>query len=333
MKIAYCGNFEPDHSTETHVAQALRALGHDLVCHQENNVGMWRDMALGRGLADRDLVLWTRTGWDWPSLGVGHHEIATMQREMLARAHEMGIPTVGYHLDRWWGLSRQHEVASEAFFGVDLLVTADGGHQPQWEAAGIAHRWMPPGVSEFECVPGTFRPEYASDVAFVGSWQGGYHAEYPLRPALIQYLRNTQGERCRFWPAPGEHAVRGAPLRDLYASVKVLVGDSCLNGGITRYWSDRIPECLGRGGFLIHPDVEGLDEFFTPGEHLITYPLGDFARLGELIDHFVRPEADEERRHIAANGRAHVLAGHTYGVRMLALEADLHERGLLCPAT
>ncbi|MDQ6797901.1 MAG: glycosyltransferase [Actinomycetota bacterium] len=331
MRIAYLGNFGPSHSTETHVAQALRALGHDLVCHQENDVAMWRELAAGRGVADRDLVLWTRTGWEWPSLGIGYHEIAALQRQMLARAFEMLIPTVGYHLDRWHGLARQHEIATEPFFGVRLLVTADGGHDAQWAAAGIDHLWMPPGVSEFECGGGTYRPEYASDVAFVGSWQGGYHREYPLRPALIQYLTETQSHRCRFWPEAGQEAVRGVPLRDLYASVKVLVGDSCLNGGITRYWSDRIPECLGRGGFLIHPDVEGLDEHFVSGEHLVTYPLGDFRRLGALIEHWTQPEQDEQRRAIALAGQARVLAGHTYTIRMKALEAVLNERGLLSP--
>lgn len=329
MKVTYIGNFGPEHSTESHVAQALRSLGHDLTTVQENEVENWRNLAAGIDIVGQDLVMWTRTGWDWRAYGISAPDAHALQRTMLARARSEGVPTVGYHLDRWWGLRRQHEVVSEPFFRVDLLITADGGHDPEWAGAGVSHLWMPPGVSEFECVPGTYTPDMASPIAFVGSWLPGYHAEYPQRGHLVRYLQDHESDRCRLWPLKGAPAVRGDPLRDLYASVKILIGDSCLNGGIHHYWSDRIPETLGRGGFLIHPDVVGLEEHFTSDEHLVTYPLGDYRRLGELIRHFLQPELDEVRQKIAAAGREHVLRHHTYTVRMRQVEAALRERGLL----
>lgn len=327
MRWAYIGNFSVPFTTENEVARALEGNGHQVQRLQENTEEPWR--VLTAGTVDADVVLWTRTGWDWPHTPMAwdHEQARDMQRAVLDNMRRLGIPTVGYHLDRWWGLDREGQVHDEPFFRVDLLCTADGGHEQEWAAAGVNHRWFPPGVSKFECEPGNARAMYASDVAFVGSWRPGYHVEWRHRPQLVNFLRATYGKRCRFWPVKGRPAVRMGELRDLYASVKVVVGDSCLVGDATRYWSDRIPETLGRGGFLLHPYVEGIEEHFTDGKHLRLWPLGDFDELRRLIDHYVTNEA--ERRAIAEEGRRHVLETATYSVRMQQLEDLLRSEGLL----
>lgn len=319
MKVAYLGNFGVSFSTESHVALALTNNGHRVTRYQENEPGAF--VRLAQQVRDFDFVLWTRTGW---APGVPEDE----QLAMLGAARDAGVPTVGYHLDRWWGLNREGQVHDQPFFRVDLMCTADGGHDEEWRAAGVEHVWFPPGVSRAECVPGRYNRRMASDVAFVGNWlPGGYHAEWKHRPELVAFLRRTYRDRVRFWPRRGQPAVRGEALRDLYASVKVLVGDSCLVGNASRYWSDRIPESLGRGGFLVHPHVEGLDEHYTDGEHLRTWPLGDWSELRRLIDYYLAHGS--ERRTIAAAGKAHVLATATYEHRMTQLVALLSERGLI----
>jgi hypothetical protein len=325
MRLAYIGNFEPRHSTENEVFKGALDAGHEITAWQENTRDTWERLPDEAYM--HDLVLWTRTGWDWPHATGWDWETATAhQRVLLAACREAGVPVVGFHLDRWWGLDREGQVRSEPFFEADLLCTADGGHTADWADAGVNHRWLPPAVSRFECEPAAPSRRYASDVAFVGSWRPGYHHEWSHRPELVAWLRRTYGGRCRFWPRERGHAVRGAELRTLYASTKVNVGDSCLAGGATRYWSDRIPETLGRGGFLLHPYVEGIEEHFTDGEHLRLWPLGDWGELRRLVDYYL--EHDDERRRIAAAGRAHVLAHHTYTVRVgqvldLACKADL----------
>jgi len=336
MNIAYVGQFEAPHSTENEVAKALRKLGCNVIERQENQPAVWRGLAEGDMLEGVDMLLWTRTGWDWPRYGITQAEAHRLQRATLLKAASMNIPTVGYHLDIWWGLRREAEVWTEPFFRVALLATADGGHDPEWAAAGVKHVWFPPGVSEFECEPGTYREEYASDLAFVGSWQGGYHPEHAHRQQLVDFLRDTYGDRCRFWPKPGEHAVRGEALRDLYASVKVLVGDSCLvphkdGRPLEKYVSDRTMESTGRGGFLIHPAVEGVTDgsLLTDGKHLVTWPLGNFTALKERIDYYLDPAHEGERVRIAAQGRAHVMETATYTVRMQTLLDLLVEKGYL----
>jgi hypothetical protein len=313
MHVVYIGNFRPEHSTENHVRQALEALGHTVATLQENDPTTWDHT---RHVEPSHLLLWTRTGWEPP---IPHG----VQFELLDRYQRAGIPTVGFHLDRWWGLEREHQVHTEPFFRCSLVVTADGGHDLEWKEAGVNHHWMPPAVSEFECRLGSFDDAYASDVAFVGSWRPGYHSEWTHRPALIAHLDSWYGERFRCWPPDGQPAIRGAALRNLYASTRVNVGDSCLAGGQIRYWSDRIPETLGRGGFLIHPRVEGLGEHFRLGHHLLTWDAGDWDSLRHSIEWAL--SHPDEREQIRFQGREHVLEHHTYTVRMRQL---LQEVGL-----
>lgn len=323
LRIGYVGNFGPSHSTENHVRQALGALGVDVAPLQEDVPATW-DLLASANVEEYewDFVLWTRTRWD-PPIDVN------VQRGALVALEQAGVPTVGFHLDRWFGLAREPEVRTEPFFAVDLLVTADGGHEHEFATAGVNHHWMPPAVSEFECEPGTPTARFSSPLAFVGSWQG-YHPEWQHRAQLVEHLQRTWGRQIKFWPRPGEHAVRGRDLRDLYASTLINVGDSCLAGDATHYWSDRIPETLGRGGFLLHPYVEGLGDSFDLGEHLVVWQLGDWDQLDRLIAYYL---ANPDRaRQIAAAGRAQVLTHHTYTVRMRQLLRVLAELDWIEPS-
>lgn len=318
MRVAYIGNFEPEHSTENHVKTALQNNGHIVIPHQENNLESWDKV----DPAECDFVLWTRTGWN-PRIP------DAKQFGMMERVRAAGKSVIGYHLDRWWGLKRSYEVAREPFFKSDLVVTADGdpNHQLLFQGENVNHVWFPPGVSRNECLRTPREaPQYKHEVVFVGSHLD-YHPEWRYRMQLVRFLNTKFGNRVKMYPEPGQHALRGQPLVDLYANAKVIVGDSCLNDGITHYWSDRIPETLGRHGFLIHPNVEGLKDYFEPGKHLVTYDLGDWPTLESLIEEYVK--ADLVREEISGAGKQHVLEHHTYEVRMDQLINLLDERDFL----
>lgn len=324
MILAYVGNFEPAHSTETHVARAFESNGHEVVRLQEQAFG-WDPARVPTGAA---FVLWTHTH------GLAPERTHGRQDRFLGALRASGVPTVSFHLDRYWDLYREaqiHGPGQEPFFRTDLMASADGGNQDRWAAAGIDHVWMPPAVSEPECEPGTYRPALASDIAFVGSHLPGYHPESTHRRLLIDWLRDIYGDRCRFWPPAGQPAVRNEQLRDLYASTRVLVGDSCFSGDPRghSYFSDRIPETIGRGGFLIHPHTPGVTDgtLYTAGEHLSCWEAGDWGDLAGAIE--MALAYDEERHRIAKAGREHVLATATYEVRMRELVALLAERGLI----
>lgn len=329
-RIAYVGNFGPPHSTENHVAETLRRMGVELRPYQENVPREWADLEVALQAGEHDLVLWTRTGWDPP---IPH----ATQRQMLATATLCNVPTVGFHLDRWWGLARAGQVWEEPFFQCDLVATADGGHPDQWREAGVNHLWLPPAVAEWQCGWGEPDPRWACEVAFVGSWSS-YHPEWGWRTQMVRQLQNRYGaRRMRVWPQPGEHAVRGKALRDLYASATVVVGDSCLaptmdGDPMHHYWSDRVPETMGRAGLLVHPWVDGMDDvdyeiscerwFHHDGESFLTYQVGEITDLFDVVDETLAMPVDQ-RMEIRRTALQVVLDRHTYRHRMQALLANV----------
>jgi len=309
LTVAYVGNFDAPWFTECHVADALEVNGHTVVRLDETDRATW--VGLARPPAEWAMVLWTASR---PANGA-------LVGRALDAAKAANLPVVGYHLDRWWGLRREADIATSQFHrGVDVLCTADGGHQAEWSSVGIEHWWMPPAIAGAEAAR-TPNPRDGEHIVFVGSWDRYTVArEWPLRMQLVEHLRARWGELVEFYPRSRLAPVRGQALTDLYAAATVAVGDSCLAGDATHYWSDRIPETLGRGGYLIHPDVIGLDEHYTPGVHLDTYPVGDFDALDTLIEAAL---ADPERgRAIGTAAKAHVIDRHLYEHRL----ADVMER-------
>lgn len=318
MKIAYVGNFQPrtdrgePFSTESHISATLEQMGHEVLRIQESktNAAHAEVSAIQFGA---DLFLWTRT---WPE------KLRDGGPRLLEVMRNAGIPTVAYHLDLYAGLPRSKDIDSEPWWRCKYVFTADGGSDEFWKAHGINHVWAPPGVYGPECYVATDGPGYYPgryDVLFVGSGASGYHPEWPYRKQLIDWLRATYGDRFAcFGRGNPVECVRGKALNELYASSKVVVGDSlCLGFTHERYWSDRVPETLGRGGFLVHPHVEGLHEAYAYGKHLVAYEYGDFGGLRHIIDFYLAHDA--EREEIRRAGHEHVRANYTYAHRMRAM--------------
>lgn len=321
MNIAQIGNFSAPFSTENELLKALKQLGHNVATFDESQPKAFRFDP-----AKYEAVIWTHTQ------GFNKQNAHVEQRELLRKALKVNIPTVQYHLDRWWGLSREHLVHEEPAFDCDIVCTADGGHQEEWESIGVDHRWFPPAVSEFECVPGTFREEYAADIAFIGGWQQYGHPEAKHRPALVQWLQENYGDRVKFWPEPGQPAIREEKLRDVIASTKIIVGDSCIVDWENEccYWSDRIPETLGRGGFLIHPWVSGMEQQFSDGGLTFgNWPAWDWDALKSQLNFYLDSAMDENRQLMAKAGQEYVTENHTYTVRMKQLIELMQQDGLL----
>jgi len=300
LQVVYIGNFEPSHSTENHVRASLEELGVTVRPVQENRT-TWR--ALDPLVAEADLLLYTRT-WGLPDPDQG--------LRWLARCP---IPTVSYHLDLYAGLPRGRALRQDPFRCTQHVFTPDGGSADFFREQGVAHHYLKPGVYGRECVLLGPAPHLTADVGFVGSEL--YHPEWPYRGRLLQFLRDTWGPRFAKH-GPPQPTVRGETLNRVYASVKVVVGDSlCLDFDHPHYWSDRIYETLGRGGFLVHPYVFGLEEEFTDRQHVVFYRYGDLAMLRDLVEHYLHHP--EEREAIRRAGHAHVKASCTYVHRMREL--------------
>lgn len=312
MRIAYRGNFQFDlpegvkpWSTESHVGLSLEELGHEVFRIQESTVDWPETLRIAE---EADVFLWTST------YGFATRWAREAAEDTLTKLRGR-IPSVGLHLDLWWGLHRVDQLGVEPFFKVDLMCTADGDHDNMWPTKGINHLWSPPAVYRGECFPGASRPEYESELAFIGSWRHYGHPEWwrHRRQLLVQVQRRYRG-RFAFWPKVNSDAVRGKDLNDLYASVKIVIGDSCFADRSKRYFSDRAFETVGRGGFLLMPAIPALQEMLIDGEHCRYFKWGDYGELYRLIDYYL--EHEDERNEIRLRGQEHVRANHTYANRL-----------------
>lgn len=308
MLIGYIGNFRPrtekgeEFSTECHLARTLELLGHEVTRLQEPE---WTAEMLSHEFDVRqpDLVLWTRT-WG-------------LQGDALRMLRRLQCPSVSYHLDLYAPIERGERVAADPWWHTDVVFTADGGSDAYWAERGINHVWAAPGVFEPECYLAEPVDRFRHDVVFCGSY--GYHKEWPWRPRLIDWLHDTYGERFGYYGKDAKidanRCIRGADLNALYASARLVIGDSlCVNFNHANYYSDRIPESLGRGAVLIHPRIPGLERLFRYGEHFEAFEFGDFEGLKRAIDGLL---ADDDRREkMRRAGHEHAKSRHTYTVRM-----------------
>jgi len=304
MHLAYLGNFAPEQSTENHLAWAMRRLKHNVTTLQE---GAPRSLPQGA-----ELFAWTTTKHLAAQMGEAN------QLALLQQAADMGIPSVGIHLDRWRSLRRASDVKSLPFFGVDILATADGGATLWYANQGIKHLWFPPAIHTPNIALGHADPRYACDIAFIGSKT--YHPEHRWRSQLIRVLERKKG--FRGYGGGFASTIRGRELSNVVASAKVAVGDSCFSAdpaSSANYWSDRIYEMLGRGAILVHPLIPGLDAHYTQGVHYIGYTAGSVRSLESSVKAALEiantQGADEWKRRAIQ----HTLDHHTYTHRIAEL--------------
>lgn len=303
MRIAFLGNFGVSYSSETHHRESLVSLGHTVIWLQEGKVT--GEQVLDAGLAADLLIVVHTHGWTTPGLPLD---------TVLLRLQAAGIPTATYHLDLWLGLQRQKDLDQDPFYRtIGHFFTADR-LMADWfnENTDIRGHFLPAAVYDRECYISDQPSPHANDVVFVGSRR--YHPEWQYRPKLVDWLSESYDPRFTHVGGDGQTGtIRGDDLNRLYANSKVAVGDTlCLGFDYPDYLSDRAFETLGRGGFLIHPWIKGIDDLFEDGKHLVTYKFGDFDQLKFLIDYYLDDGNADEREAIRRAGHEHVKMNHTY---------------------
>jgi SAM-dependent methyltransferase len=328
MKIAYVGNFTQRHCTEVHLAATLESMGHEVLRLQENEVS---EGALSSMIAATpiDVFLYTRT---WGKLVTLEH---------LEQLRERKIPSVSYHLDLYVGLERKylHEnktleeiLQNDPFWRTDYVFTPDGDPESAkvFQANGVKHYYQRAGVYEPECYRAQRIEENHKPLIFVG---GGDrpgsphiygHPEWNYRNELVTWLWDTYGDRFTKFGHP-QQTIRNEALNQLYADTDIVIGDSvCVGFTHQDYWSDRVYETIGRGGFLIHPFIKGLEEEFTDKEHIVFYEYGNFLDLRQKIDYYLMYPA--EREQIRQAGFELVKSNYTYTHRLQKmLDTVFHE--------
>jgi len=307
-RVAYIGNFEPPHSTENHYAVSFEALGCRVQRLQENRI---TEGNIRAALDHTDLLLYTRT---WNSL--------TKRAARIIARPPRHVVTAAVHLDVWWDLEREAEPSTSAMFRAQHVFTADGRYPDRWTALRVNHHYLMPAVVDLALVGeklGTPDPDrWPFDVAFVGSRH--YHHEWPFRPALIDYLAARYGKRFAHVGNDGDvhgtdsGTIRGQELNDFYATVPVIVGDSCFAASDIPYVSDRAFEAPGRGGFSVFPAIEEVQSELWSVPSQVYYQPGDLDSVSTLVDLWLERFADDPELHegLTAQGARWIKGHATY---------------------
>jgi hypothetical protein len=230
---------------------------------------------------------------------------------MLRRIEDAGTVTVALHLDLYWGIvHRQSAIGQHPWWSCQHVFTADGGKRP-WRQRGVNHHWLPPPMGHRYF--GRVEPvgTYAHRVAFVGGQLR--HTHGPHRAQMLSWARRRyRGGYARY--GLGRSGIWGAELGKLYASTRVLIGDSA---PADRYWSDRIPCTLGRGGLLAHPRTAGLAEQGFTDEVMVLFDRFNFNDLGRQIDALT----PTRRTELTNNALDLIAERHMWTHRLLDIEA------------
>ena len=307
MKILYIGNFYPLSVGEPEIAKALRKLGHEVEEFQElPNTIFQVDDKVAKGNYDFVLFAKFRVGGD------------VQCNAFLAKCR---IPTVCWLFDLYWGYRRQEQILrdSKPCFCANIVFTTDGGNDDKWKLVKVNHHLLRQGIDE-DVKMGTPTYDTKAQIVFVGS--RGSWAGWKYRGTLIDWLKKTYGSRFEHLGENGE--IRHEELNNLFATVKIIVCDSVNS---PHYWSNRIYETIGRGGFAIHPRVIGLDKEFKEYEHFVPYDYGDFNGLKEKIDYFLTHDAEREKIRDAGYKFCH--ENYTYTKRCEELLRMLQEQKII----
>ena len=294
LRIGFIGNFVPPFSTENERKWSFEKLGHEVIAFQENETTAEDLLA---AMKDVDVLFYSH-----------NHDPSYIIKDLKEVFHEYkanNIPTVSVHLDRWAWLKRVEDMGNEATWFTEYIFMADASPEAVELYTKLKLNWyyLKAAVVERDCYKA--KPDhdkYPHEVIFVGS--KGYHPEYAFRPKLVDWLKETYGDRFGHWGNDGIGVVRGKELNVLYSTAKISIGDSCF-GGRPNYVSDRYYETRGRNGFLLHPIVDGVDRVGVG-----SYDKENLKSLKLKIDYYLTH--DDERESLRAKGFERVKKFETY---------------------
>lgn len=258
-----------DNRWKDDIAEAAEALG--WMCEHVEATGIPTgdvvDMCRGA-----DLFIWAREHNRDP-LGDAH--------AMLREIENDGVPTVGIHMDLYWGISlREPRVGAldQPWWSCQYVFTADGGNQERFAERGVNHHWMAPAMGprflgRHQLSSGT----RLLSASFLGSNVRQIHGAH--RSELIAWAKSKYGNGFRHFGLAKK--LYGSAINQMCSSTRFVLGDSV---EAPFYWSDRVPNIMGRGGVLAYPRTPGIESLGFSDENILMYDRFGFDILGERLD-------------------------------------------------
>lgn len=281
MRISIIGKFAKLYDEE-YIARSFEMIGHEVKRISDKNT--IKDIYEISKLFNSEMVLFSK-------LNQG-----PITFDYINKWKADGIKTVSWLFDLYIGYQRENHINRMPFFKADYLFTTDGGHENEWKEYGINHKLLRQGIYKPDCfiVP----PVNPEGICFVGSYNP-YNEDRNIKIDKVA----KRYKNFKWFGKENTHQVRDRDLNDLYSKYKVVVGDSVYS---PNYWSNRVVETLGRGGFLIHQEVEGIKEEYP---YLVTYKKDDIEDLFTKIDYYL--EHEDERLDIINKNHKWVLDNYT----------------------
>jgi hypothetical protein len=275
MRIIYIGKFKKLWDEE-YIARSFESLGHTVGRIEETT--KYQNIIRDIEEFKPDIVIFAKL-------------IQPYAEKLIEYLKEKKIVSVSWVFDLYWNYSREYQLKYPNF-KADYVFTTDGGAH-DW--GNINHHCVRQGIYKPECV--LEKGNIVNDVIFVGSFN-----PYNNERNKILDLVNRDFD-LKWFGKNNDADVRGMKLNRLYAESKIVIGDSVYS---PYYWSNRVVETLGRGGFLIHAEVEGIKDEYP---YLVTYKRGDYADLKSKIEYYLTHET--ERKKIIKKNYEWVLNNYT----------------------
>jgi hypothetical protein len=294
--------------TEASIVRAARALGH--ACRLVNVVGWTR---YARTLAGR-IAGYLTDEFEPEFLILTRHAI------------ELGEASLKTILGRrqavfwYFDFEPKPKVVQLGRLAGRMCVTSLA-HIHTYRSAGVGSvDFLPQAVDPDADIPADSAPErYQCETSFVGSGQS------PHRYAVLRAVSAVSQLQIRGpgWnDAPNDLPVAGGPVYGKRLS-QVIRGAAISLGASAQPEQDsdrasasnRMWKVLGCGGFYLGRYVQDIEILAADGVHCGWYH--DPSHAAELTRHYLARPEDRER--IAAAGRAHALAQHTYAHRLALL--------------
>ena len=304
MKIIYLGQFNNPFSdtTEKHIKNAFEMFGHQVIPIDETQFHRERNRILEEIYYENaDLFFFHKGGW--------RHKMTPEQ--LVEFLTYVTIPKVFWWFDKISdGTAEQlsdgrrilrNEWMDLVLRYVDYGFVTDGTFVRRHNYKNLFV--LRQGIGdEFIDYKGQPRPEFAKDITFLGK-------VYGVRSDWVASLKKEFGDKFEVF-----NNVFGRNLKDCLASTKITL--SPLYPTNEFYWSSRIYQMVGNGGFLIHPKLEGLkEEGWIDGKHYVGYKT--YGEMIEKIKYYLKH--DDEREKIRAEGYKFCIHRFKYSDRVKEL--------------
>jgi spore maturation protein CgeB len=293
------------YKTESAIVRAARTLGHQ--CRHIDIVGWHRRL----GRAASPVVRWLAEAFD-PEF------VILTQHAILAGEGTVRLLTASRHSAFWYFDALPNPDVLRLGRLVGTMYITNLAQVDDYRAAGVpVVRFLPQGVDPTQDSPAVHAPtRYRCDVSFIGSGQ------YPHRHEVLRAVAGVCNLQIRGpgWKgAPPDLPVTGGRIRGVRFAQAVRGAAISLGANALAAQdrdrasaSNRMWKILGCGGFYLGPRVESIEAFAEDNRHCAWYR--DIPHAISLVRHYLA--APKERALIAAAGRTHALAYHTYAHRL-----------------